>query len=117
MKVRLVGPSGQEVITPRGLGPNTFLNTRTLTETGTYRLEIDPATTGTGQVDVVVHDVPADTVVPATLGASAGITARGQNVFGGGHGRPLPPQRETRWCEVPLLCVEVDLSQAYPHPS
>ena len=70
VQVRLVGPSGQDVLTPRGLRPDLFLDTRTLTEAGTYRLMVDPVTTGTGQVDVQVHDVPTDTSVAGALDAT-----------------------------------------------
>ena len=82
VQVRLVGPSGQDVVSSRGLRADLFLDARTLTEAGTYRLLVDPVTTATGQVDVQVHDVPADTTVPGALDATTQlqpVTVPGQS--------------------------------------
>ena len=59
-----------------------FIDTQTLTASGTYFVEVDPKTAATGSVTITLYDVPADTSGTITPnGSSVTVTAStaGQN--------------------------------------
>ena len=61
-----------------------FLDTKTLTVTGTHSVFVDPYQSNTGSVTLTLYDVPADANTSTTLNASAvGLTTTvpGQNAF------------------------------------
>jgi YD repeat-containing protein len=60
----------------------TFIDTQTLSSTGTHSIAIDPGGTATGSLTFTLYDVPADVTGSLTVGASAvpvTITTAGQN--------------------------------------
>jgi hypothetical protein len=60
----------------------TFIDTQTLSSTGTHSIAIDPSGTATGSLTFTLYDVPADVTGSLTVGASAvpvTISTAGQN--------------------------------------
>jgi hypothetical protein len=60
----------------------TFIDTQTLSSTGTHSIAIDPSGTATGSLTFTLYDVPADVTGSLTVGGSAvpvTISTAGQN--------------------------------------
>jgi RHS repeat-associated protein len=60
-----------------------WVDTMTLTQTGTYSILVDPAATSTGSATVTMYDVPADATSSITPGGAAvtlNATVPGQNI-------------------------------------
>ena len=72
-QVLLRNPDGSVLVAPATFGPGAgFIDARTLGQTGTYTILIDPQAAATGSITLTLHDVPAD--------ASAAIVAGGPPV-------------------------------------
>jgi len=70
--LRIYNPNGSLLVQQGfGTGSPTFVDTRTLSATGTYYLFVDPNQLATGSVTVTVYDVPADLTGTLTLNGSA----------------------------------------------
>jgi hypothetical protein len=67
-----------------------FIDTKTLTQNGTYTVLVDPATTATGNVTVQLYDVPSDITGPINPGSptTVAVTAPGQNALLNFTGQP-----------------------------
>jgi len=78
----LLAPSG--AVLESGLQCGTeYFDRRTLSETGTYTMVVNPNSFGVGTVSATVHAVPADVTTPLTIGAAGvpmAVTAPGQNL-------------------------------------
>src|SRR5262245_27818086 len=93
-KVSIVRPDGTLLLSPTNFGTNGgFIDTKSLPQTGTYRIEFDPQGTAVGSVTATLYDVPLDAVAGITPGGapvSLATTVPGQNaelVFNGTSGR------------------------------
>jgi RHS repeat-associated protein len=65
-KVSITNPDGSQLVAPTFIGTatNTFLDTVTLGQTGTYTVLVDPQSNATGSARLTLYDVPADSVDP-----------------------------------------------------
>src|SRR5205814_66005 len=76
-------PDGTYAYGPAGTFNGTYwLEPVTLTQTGTYTIDIDPQGSAVGSRTFTVYDVPADFTAPITIGGSAVtvvIATPGQN--------------------------------------
>ncbi|MFL6040046.1 MAG: beta strand repeat-containing protein [Gaiellales bacterium] len=71
--VTVVNPDGTNLVAATSVGTaGTFIDTKTLAQTGTYTIQVNPASYYTGAMTVTLYDVPAD--------ASAAIAANGSPV-------------------------------------
>ena len=80
-KLSLVGPGGT-VVAPVNLGTaGAFLDTATLSTTGTYTVVVDPQGMGVGSVDLRLISVPPDVTASLVFGQALPVstTAAGQN--------------------------------------
>ncbi|MEU8261967.1 pre-peptidase C-terminal domain-containing protein [Micromonospora sp. NPDC048999] len=80
--VTLRRPDGTSIVSNSSCGTSCFLDTTTLSATGTYTVLIDGRTTAVGALTVKVHDVPADATATTTPGGAAvtvTTTVPGQN--------------------------------------
>jgi len=81
--VSVKNPDGSTLVSPTLIGVSGgFVDAKTLSQTGTYTIVLDPRTTATGSITVTLYDVPSD--VPGTLssgGAAVTVTTTvpGQN--------------------------------------
>ncbi|WP_374455287.1 IPT/TIG domain-containing protein [Nocardioides sp.] len=82
-RVSVLRPNGAALVTATGFGnAGLWLDTRTVPETGTYTVLVDPQGAATGQVTLRTFDVPTDTQVAAAPGGPAVVAATtvpGQN--------------------------------------
>lgn len=77
-------PDGSQLTSTTVDSSGGFIDTRTLTVTGTYTIFIDPNASNTGSVTLTLYDVPADANTSTTINASAvGLTTTvsGQNAY------------------------------------
>lgn len=77
-------PDGSLLTTTTVDSSGGFIDTRTLTATGTYTIFVDPYQSNTGSVTLTLYDVPADANTTTTVNASAvGLTTTvaGQNAY------------------------------------
>ena len=95
-KVSILRPDGTALLSPTNFGTNGgFIDTKTLPQAGTYRIEIDPQANAVGAATVTLYDVPPDaetTVVPGGAPVAVATTVPGQNaaeVFNGVAGRRI----------------------------
>jgi YD repeat-containing protein len=82
--VSLTDPYGTALFTSSFSGAGTFIEPRMLPTTGTYTIRIDPLSTHTGSLTLVLYDVPADvadTVTPGGPAVSVTTTVPGQNAL------------------------------------
>jgi RHS repeat-associated protein len=82
--VSIKNPDGSTLVSPTNFGTfgNTFVDTLTLGQSGTYTIAIDPQGNGTGSARFSLYDVPADTTGSITIGGPAqnvSIATPGQN--------------------------------------
>ena len=89
----IAGPDGAAFLAPSGFGTRGgFVDTRTLPQTGSYRIVVDPSGDAVGSVTLSLYDVPQDaaaTVVPNGPPVSVETTVPGQDAaltFAGGAG-------------------------------
>jgi subtilisin family serine protease len=82
-KVSVLKPDGTTLISPMGFGlSGGFVDTKTLPQTGSYRILVDPQSNAVGSAAVMLYDVPPDVqtdVVPGGAPASLTISVPGQN--------------------------------------
>ena len=82
-KVSLLRPDGGTVGSPANFGTNGgFVDARTLTMTGTYRILLDPQSNAVGGATVTLYDVPPDATAPIVAGGAPvtlATTAPGQD--------------------------------------
>jgi subtilisin family serine protease len=78
----IVGPDGKALLAPSGFGTRGgFVDTRTLSLTGAYRVLVDPQGDAVGSVTLTLFDVPPDveaSIVPGGVEASVQTTVPGQ---------------------------------------
>ena len=83
MKTTILNPDGTTLGSPSYGGAGTsFIDVRTLSQTGIYTVVADPQDTGTGTATVAVYDVPPDPSAAATIGGppvTLTTTVPGQN--------------------------------------
>jgi len=95
--LRLFNPSGTQVAVIR-IGASGFMDTQTLTQTGTYSVMVDPEGTITGSLTLTLYDVPADNPQPIDPGGppvTVSIATPGQSVqltFSGSAGQQVNVQ-------------------------
>src|SRR5439155_135037 len=72
-KVSIINPDGSTLVAPTYFGTlgNTFIDTLTLAQTGTYTISIDPQANATGSAQLTLYDVPADASGTITPGGAA----------------------------------------------
>jgi subtilisin family serine protease len=92
--VTIKNPDGTTLATGIFAGSGGFIDTKSLTQTGTYTVVVDPATTATGGVTLQLYDLPPD--VTASIDSSSPVTVTlttpGQNAafsFSGQAGQQL----------------------------
>lgn len=77
-------PDGSQLTSTTVDSSGGFIDTKTLTSTGTYTIFVDPYQSNTGSVTLTLYDVPADDNTTTTVNASAvGLTTTvpGQNAY------------------------------------
>ena len=81
--ISIKNPDGSSLLSPTLVGVSGgFIDTKTLPQSGTYTIFIDPRTTATGSVTITLYDVPADitgTITPGGAAATVTTTTPGQN--------------------------------------
>ncbi len=82
-KISILKPDGSTLLSASSFGTSGgFIDTKTLPQTGAYRILVDPQSNAVGSVTLTLYDVPEDAespVVPGGAPASAETTAPGQN--------------------------------------
>jgi subtilisin family serine protease len=82
-KVSVLKPDGSTLVSPTSFGTNgAFIDTKTLSLTGSYRIVIDPQSAAVGSVTLSLYDVPPDVqeeIVPGGAPASLATGVPGQN--------------------------------------
>ena len=82
-KISILKPDGSTLLSASSFGTSGgFIDTKTLPQTGSYRILVDPQSNAVGSVTLTLYDVPDDAeapVVPGGAPASAETTAPGQN--------------------------------------
>jgi RHS repeat-associated protein len=83
-KVSIKNPDGTTLVAPTFFGTlgNTFVDTLTLAQTGTYTITIDPQSNATGSAQLTLYDVPADTTGSISIGGpsqNVTVSTPGQN--------------------------------------
>jgi subtilisin family serine protease len=82
-KVSILNPNGTTLLAPTFFGTNgSFVDTQSLSTTGTYTVLIDPQSTATGSVTATLYDVPPDTSASLTIqgpAATLAMAVPGQN--------------------------------------
>ncbi|HEX6699181.1 MAG TPA: RHS repeat-associated core domain-containing protein [Gaiellaceae bacterium] len=83
-KVSIKNPDGSTLVNPTFFGTlgNTFIDTLTLAQTGTYTIVVDPQSDATGSARFSLYDVPADTTGSMSIGGpsqNVTVTTPGQN--------------------------------------
>jgi hypothetical protein len=77
-KLQILRPDGTSLQTSKTFGTlGTYVDTKSLTQTGTYKVKIDPIDEVTGNLDVTLYLVPADAAVtsaPTANGTSVSVT-------------------------------------------
>jgi subtilisin family serine protease len=77
------GPDGTTLLAPSSFGTRGgFVDTRTLPETGSYRIVVDPSGDSVGSVTLTLFDVPSDAggaIVPSGPAVSVETTVPGQD--------------------------------------
>jgi YD repeat-containing protein len=80
--VTILRPNGS-TLTSMSVGTGGgFIDTRTLTDTGTFTIKVDPATTATGSLTLTLYQVPLDATSSVTVGgpgSAVAISTPGQN--------------------------------------
>jgi hypothetical protein len=75
-KIKITRPDGSSLQASRGFGTDgTYIDTKLLNATGTYKIWIDPVDESIGDLDLLLRIVPADAAV-----TSGALTANGTNV-------------------------------------
>jgi hypothetical protein len=81
--VSILNPDGSTLVSPVFIGTTGgFIDTRTLTATGTHTIVVDPSAANTGSITLTLYEVPPDATGTVTVGGSGvGITTAtpGQN--------------------------------------
>jgi YD repeat-containing protein len=80
--VSILRPSGSTLASMAVGMSGGFIDTRTLTEVGTFTIKVDPTTTTTGSVTLTLHQVPLEATATATVGGAGvavNIGTPGQN--------------------------------------
>jgi hypothetical protein len=92
----IANPDGSSLVAPSGFGTRGgFVDTRTLPQTGSYRVVVDPSGDAVGSVTLTLYDVPSDAeapIVPGGAPVSLETTVPGQNAalaFDGVAGRRI----------------------------
>jgi hypothetical protein len=95
-RVSIVRPNGTNLVAPTSVGTNGgFIDTKTITTTGTHTIVFDPQGGASGSVTLELHAVPADVGGTLTIGggpSSITIATPGQNArltFSGTAGRTV----------------------------
>jgi subtilisin family serine protease len=82
-KISMTGPTGGTVLAPTNFGTSGgFVDTKTLSLTGSYTILLDPQGAATGDVTVTLYDVPPDSlgsIEPGGDPVTATTTVPGQN--------------------------------------
>jgi hypothetical protein len=81
-KVKITKPDGTSLQSSTSFGTSgKFIDVKSLTATGTYKVEIDPQLAAVGNLDVTLYVVPADATGTMTSGTAKVVTtaAPGQN--------------------------------------
>jgi RHS repeat-associated protein len=83
-QVSIKNPDGTTLVSPTYFGTfgNTFIDTITLAQTGTYTITIDPQSNATGSAQFTLYDVPADTTGSISIGGpsqNVTVSTPGQN--------------------------------------
>src|SRR5439155_862942 len=82
-KVSVANPDATTLVSSLTVGTSgAFVDTKTLAQTGTYTISLNPQSSATGTMTVTVYDVPADatgTITPGGAPVSATVTTPGQN--------------------------------------
>src|SRR4029079_13254463 len=82
-KISILKPDGTTLLSGSSFGTSGgFIDTKTLPQTGSYRVLVDPQSTAVGSFTLTLSDVPEDAespIVPGGAPASAETTAPGQN--------------------------------------
>jgi hypothetical protein len=87
-KVRVLRPDGTTLVLWTTFGTDgKFVDTKALTLTGTYKVDIDPVGPATGSVTVTLYLVPADAAVTSGALTSAGTSASVTTTVVGQNGR------------------------------
>jgi hypothetical protein len=80
--ISIVRPSGSTLASMTVGTSGGFIDTRTLTDVGTFTVKVDPVTTTTGSVMLTLYQVPLDATATATVGGvgvAVNIGTPGQN--------------------------------------
>lgn len=81
--ISILNPSGTDLITPKWVNNDGFVDLVTLTETGTHTIVVDPENANTGNLTLQLYDVPEDpsgTITPGGSPAELTTTTPGQNL-------------------------------------
>ena len=82
--VTVKSPDGSTLTSALSLTSGGFVDTKTLPQSGTYTVLVDPAATATGSVTLQLYDVPPDVTGPIVLGGSpvtVTVATPGQNAL------------------------------------
>jgi subtilisin family serine protease len=95
-KISILKPDGTTLLSASGFGTSGgFIDTKTLPQTGSYRILVDPQSNAVGSVTLTLYDVPDDPTGTLVLGGAASTLALdvpGQNgwrTFSGTAGRTV----------------------------
>jgi hypothetical protein len=119
-RVSIVAPDGSAVGNPTSLSSSGgFIDTRTLTQAGTYTLLVDPSGAATGAATITLYDVPADAtaaIVPGGAPVGIATTTPGQNSslnFDGRAGQSVSLKVGPLCCSARVSIVAPDGSTAF----
>jgi uncharacterized protein YhfF len=95
-KISIQNPDGTNLVAPTYFGTSGgFVDTKTLSATGQYKILVDPQGTATGSATLTLYDVPPDataTISPGGADVTVGTAVPGQNArvtFAGVAGRRI----------------------------
>jgi hypothetical protein len=87
-KLRITRPDGSTLQTSKTFGTNgTYVDTKTLTQNGTYKVWIDPIDEAAGSLDVTLYLVPADAAATSAALTAGGVTSSVTTTVPGQSGR------------------------------
>ncbi len=112
--ITIKNPDGTALATGISLTSGGFVDTKTLPQSGTYTILVDPQTTATGSITLQLYDVPPDAGGPIVAGGApvtATVTTPGQNAaltFTGQAGRRVSLQIGPTCCQATVTVKSPD---------
>jgi hypothetical protein len=95
-KISILKPDGSTLLSASSFGTSGgFIDTKTLPQTGSYRIPVDPQSNAVGSVTLTLYDVPDDPTGTLVLGGAASTLAldvpglNGWRTFSGTAGRTV----------------------------